>query len=52
VILNHAEIDMIIVDCLDLLFSLLNISLVSVERSKNLAVHGPVVMARNVGSIL
>jgi len=44
VILNHAEIDMIIVDCLDLLFNLLNISKVSVERSKNLAVHGLVVI--------
>ncbi|GAU44885.1 hypothetical protein TSUD_400480 [Trifolium subterraneum] len=43
-------IDLIIVDCLELLFSLVNVSVNAVKRCKNMAAHGLVGVARNVGS--
>jgi hypothetical protein len=50
--LCNTDIDMIIVDCLDLLGRLTNVSIVAVKRCKNGAAHGLVGMARNVGSML
>ncbi|MCH82297.1 ribonuclease H protein [Trifolium medium] len=50
--LNLVEIEFIIVDCLDMLFSLLNVSVVSVKRCKNKAAHGLVGVARNLGSLM
>jgi ribonuclease HI len=50
--LCNTDIDMIIVDCLDLLGRLTNVRIVAVKRCKNRAAHGLVGMARNVGSML
>jgi len=48
--LNCVEIDFIIVDCLDILVSLLNVSVVAVKRCKNKAAHALVGVARSVGT--
>ena len=49
--LNLVEIDLIVVDSLDILFSLLNFSVLAVKRCKNKVVRGLVVVVRNVGSM-
>jgi len=47
--LKIAEIEFIVADCLDILFSLLNVSVVYAKRNKNKAAHR---VARNLSSLL
>jgi hypothetical protein len=42
-------IDLIIAECLELLFTLVIVSVIAVKRCKNIAAHGLVGIARNVG---
>ncbi|WJX83405.1 hypothetical protein P8452_66068 [Trifolium repens] len=49
--LKLVEIEFIIADCLDMLFSLLNVNVVSVKRCKNKVAHGLVGVARSLCSM-
>ncbi|CAJ2627787.1 unnamed protein product [Trifolium pratense] len=50
--INIVEIDLVVADCLDILFSLLNVSVLAVKRCKNMAAHSLVGVAMNLGSHL
>ncbi|GAU45845.1 hypothetical protein TSUD_371410 [Trifolium subterraneum] len=49
--INLVEIEFIIANCLDMLFSLLSVNVVSVKRCENKAAHCLVGVARNLGSL-
>ncbi|GAU39667.1 hypothetical protein TSUD_60340 [Trifolium subterraneum] len=50
--INIVEIELIVVDCLYILLSLLNVSVLVVKSCKNKAAHGLVGVAMNLGSLL